>query len=175
MRSPTRTPPKSSIGSRPMADPPAVRRLVAADLRAYKALRDRMLEAYPEAFTSDAGTERGRRADDYLPRLGLDRPEGGHLLLGAWDEAGLVGAIGVERDRRDKVRHIGHVIGMMVKPEAQGRGVGRALLEAALRETRVAGLEVLTLSVTEGNEAALRLYERAGFERSPRYVLTRKL
>jgi len=112
-----------------MAESFAIRRLTAADLRAYKALRDRMLEAYPEAFTSDASTERGRRADDYLPRLGLDRHEGGHLLLGAWNGAELAGAIGLERDRRDKVRHIAHVIGMMVKPEAQGYGLGRALLE----------------------------------------------
>jgi len=148
-----------------MAGDVSIRRLAAADLRAYKALRDRMLEDYPEAFTSDASTERGRRADDYLPRLGLDRPEGGHLLLGAWHGAELVGAIGLERDRRDKVRHIGHVIGMMVKPDAQARGVGQALLEAAMREARAAGLELLTLSVTEGNDAALHLYERAGFAR----------
>jgi len=148
-----------------MADRPVIRRLAATDLRAYKALRDRMLEAYPEAFTSDAGAERGRRADDYLPRLGLDRPDGGHLLLGAWDDGELVGAIGLERDRRDKVRHIGHVIGMMVKPEAQGRGIGRALVERALADARAAGLELLTLSVTEGNDAALQLYQSAGFER----------
>jgi ribosomal protein S18 acetylase RimI-like enzyme len=148
-----------------MAEPLAIRRLGIADLRAYKALRDRMLEAYPEAFTSDAGTERGRRADDYLPRLGLDRPEGGHLVLGAWRGAELIGAIGLERDRRDKVRHIGHVIGMMVTPEAQGSGVGQALLDAVIADARAAGLELLTLSVTEGNATALRLYQRAGFER----------
>ena len=148
-----------------MAEAVTLRRLGVEDLRAFKALRDRMLEIYPEAFTSDASAERGRRADDYLPRLGLDRPDGGHLVLGAWQGADLVGAIGLERDRRDKVRHIGHVIGMMVKPESQGRGVGRALLEAAVREARAAGLELLTLSVTEGNGAALHLYERAGFVR----------
>jgi len=148
-----------------MAEPVSIRRLAAADLRAYKALRDRMLEIYPEAFTSDAIAERGRRADDYLPRLGLDRPDGGHLVLGAWHGAELVGAIGVERDRREKVRHIGHLIGMMVKPEAQGRGIGRALLEAAVGEARAAGIELLTLSVTESNAGALALYESAGFDR----------
>src|SRR4051794_2955575 len=76
-RSRTRTRRMSFIVSKPMGDDAAIRRLAAADLRVYKALRDRMLEEYPEAFTSDASTERGRRADDYLPRLGLDRPEGG--------------------------------------------------------------------------------------------------
>jgi GNAT superfamily N-acetyltransferase len=123
-----------------------------------------MLEAFPEAFTSDASSERQRRADDYLPRLGLERPEGGHLLLGAFHGAALVGAIGLERDRREKVRHIGHVIGTMVRPGRQGRGIGALLLEAVIAEARgPARLEVLTLTVTDGNGSAVRLYERYGF------------
>ena len=142
-----------------------IRRLAPADLRAYKALRDDMLEGHPEAFTSDALTERHRRADDYLPRLGLEQPDGGHLLLGAWDAAGLVGAIGLERDRRLKVRHIGHLVGMMVRERSRGRGVGQALLDALVAEARAAGLELLTLTVTEGNASAIGLYERAGFVR----------
>lgn len=45
---------------------------------------------------------------------------------------------------------------------AQGRGLGRCLLEHALRGTREAGLPCLGLSVTEGNPAR-RLYDAAGF------------
>jgi hypothetical protein len=62
----------------------SVRRLQVGDLRLYKVLRDDMLERHPDAFTSDAQTEARRSAEDYLPRLGLDRREGGHLTLGAW-------------------------------------------------------------------------------------------
>lgn len=149
-----------------MADDVTIRRLAAADLRAYKALRDEMLEGHPEAFTSDALTERHRRADDYIPRLGIERLEGGHFVLGAWQGGALLGAIGLERDMRPKVRHIGHVIGMMVRDHAQQRGVGRALLDALIAEARgPAGLEMLTLSVTDANSRAVRLYERAGFGR----------
>ncbi|MGH8797337.1 MAG: hypothetical protein ACREXI_09795, partial [Caldimonas sp.] len=67
-----------------MAEGVLVRRLYAGDLRAYKVLRDAMLEGHPAAFTSDAQTEGHRRADDYLPRLGLERSSDGQLLLGAW-------------------------------------------------------------------------------------------
>jgi len=148
-----------------MREGPEIRRLGAADLRAYKALRDEMLEAHPEAFTSDAFTERHRRADDYLPRLGLDQPDVGHVLLGAWDSGGLTGAIGLERDRRLKVRHIGHLVGMMVRERSRKLGIGGALLDALLAEGRAAALELLTLTVTEGNDSAIRLYERAGFVR----------
>lgn len=149
-----------------MAEACSIRRLGRDDLPAYKALRDAMLAAHPEAFTSDAAAESARGAASYLPRLGLDRPEGGQFTLGAWRGTTLVGALSCERDGRVKVRHIGTLVGMMVRPEVRGGGIGRALLEAGLAEARRAdGLELLTLSVTAGNLPAERLYERAGFVR----------
>ena len=141
----------------------AIRLLVAADLPAYKVLRDDMLFAHPEAFTSDAAEERAKEPTDYLHRLGLDRRERGQFVLGAWRSERLLGAIGCEREARLKVRHIGHVIGMMVRPEARGSGLGALLLEACIAEARHAGLEMLTLTVTAENAGAVRLYERHRF------------
>lgn len=141
-----------------------VRPLMAADLFAYKSLRVAMLRAHPEAFTSDADGESLRAPEDFLYRLGLDRSDGGQFLLGAWHGEALIGAIGCERDTRAKVRHIGHVVGMMVLADARGRGLGRLLLDGCIGECRrAAGIEMLTLSVTAGNVAASRLYESAGF------------
>ncbi len=85
-------------------------------------------------------------------------------MLGAWAGTRLVGAIGCERDARVKVRHIGHVIGMMVRPVVRRHGVGAQLLVACIAEARRAGLEMLTLTVTAGNTSAVQLYERHGFE-----------
>jgi ribosomal protein S18 acetylase RimI-like enzyme len=142
----------------------AIRPLVAADLSAYKLLRDDMLFAHPEAFTSDAAEERSKEPADYLQRLGLDQRERGHFVLGAWRGERLVGAIGLERDRRRKGRHIGHIVGMMVRPEARGLGVGRELLDALIGEARRSdGMEMLTLTVTASNTPAVRLYETSGF------------
>jgi ribosomal protein S18 acetylase RimI-like enzyme len=141
----------------------AIRPLGAADLVEYKRLRDEMLVLHPEAFTSDAESEAHREPVDYLDRLGLDRHDGGHFVLGAWRTDRLVGAIGCERPARLKVRHVGHVIGMMVRPEARGAGVGALLLQACIAEAKQARLEMLTLSVTAGNASAVRLYERHGF------------
>ncbi len=144
--------------------PVTIRRLVPADLADYKALRDAMLVAYPESFTSDPAPE--RPPESYALRLGLRRHEGGEFTLGAWQVGQLVGAVSCERDERKKVRHIGHLIGMMVRPGTQGLGVGRALLDACVAEARAAdGLVMLTLTVTAGNAPAVRLYERAGFVR----------
>ncbi len=149
-----------------MGEPITIRPLQPDELAAYKSLRDTMLAAYPSAFSSDAAEGRSRSPDSYRSRLGLERPEGGHFTLAAWDGEALLGAIGCERDTRIKVRHIGHLIGMMVRGDAQGRGVGRALLaECIALAGRAEGLEMLTLTVTAGNTPAIRLYDSFGFVR----------
>lgn len=52
-----------------------------------------------------------------------------------------------------------------VAPWARGHGMARMLLEAAEREARVLGFTVLKLSVRQTQEAAISLYEEAGFIR----------
>ena len=152
-----------------MPEPVAIRRLAPRDLAAYKALRDEMLAAHPEAFSSDATAERERSADSYLSRLGIDRTDGGQFTLGAWQGLRLVGALGAlgcERDLRVKVRHVAHLIGMMVRADVRNAGIGCALLQACIAEASSAqGVTMLTLSVTASNAAAIHLYERAGFTR----------
>jgi ribosomal protein S18 acetylase RimI-like enzyme len=146
-----------------VSDAIVIRPLGVADLADYKRLRDEMLAAHPEAFTSDPAAEITKEPADYLHRLGLDRRGGGQFVLGAWRDGHLLGAIGCEREARLKVRHIGHVIGMMVRAGARGQGIGSRLLEACIAEARHAGLEMLTLTVTAENASAVRLYERHGF------------
>lgn len=60
-------------------------------------------------------------------------------------------------------RHVQTVAGLGVHPDVQGRGVGRALLEAAVAEARRRGATRLTLRVLGHNGPARRAYERAGF------------
>jgi ribosomal protein S18 acetylase RimI-like enzyme len=52
---------------------------------------------------------------------------------------------------------------MWVDPEQRGRGLGAALLDAALRVARLRGATRAGLGVAENNDHAIRLYERAGF------------
>jgi ribosomal protein S18 acetylase RimI-like enzyme len=149
-----------------MADPCVVRRLAAEDLAAYKLLRDTVLAESPTAFTSDAAEELRKTPMSYLPRLGLDRAEGGQFTLGAWHRTQLVGAITCERDHRLKRRHIGDVVGMIVLGHLRGQGIGRQLLAACVAHVRsTPGMELLTLSVTSSNVAAIGLYQSVGFTR----------
>lgn len=145
---------------------PVIRLMRAADLPAYKRLRDGMLADHPQAFTSDAATELGRDADSYRSRLSGGGDGASLFTLCAWLGPNLVGAISCEHEARTKVRHIAHIVGMMVSNELHGQGIGRKLLERAL--TLLQGepvLELVTLSVTSSNARAVRLYEGCGFQR----------
>lgn len=51
-----------------------------------------------------------------------------------------------------------------VAPQAQGKGVGRALLNWMLCEARSAAAQVMLLEVRADNDRARHLYERNGFE-----------
>jgi GNAT superfamily N-acetyltransferase len=59
-----------------------------------------------------------------------------------------------------------YVRSMAVLPDAQGRGVGARLLRAVEGYARSAGAERLYLSTTPFLDAAIALYERAGFRRT---------
>ena len=54
---------------------------------------------------------------------------------------------------------------LYVSPEAQGGGVGRALVEAHVARLRAEGASELWLEHLEGNASAEAFYERLGFER----------
>ena len=106
--------------------------------------------ALPIRLDADAFTAMATVSD-----FDLDRSR---VALREDDPVGIV-ALGV-RGRR------GWIGGMGVAEEARRTGVGLALIEAALVEARAAGLESVSLEVLEANEAATRLYERVGFERT---------
>lgn len=143
-----------------------IRPMLEPDLLGYKALRDAMLAGHPEAFTSDAETESQRDLASYRSRLAGGAHGGTLFTLLALDGHRLVGALTCEREARRKVQHIAHLVGMMVADTHRGRGIGRALLAAAIeRLGAIAGLAQVTLSVTAGNRAAVGLYESLGFER----------
>jgi ribosomal protein S18 acetylase RimI-like enzyme len=63
----------------------------------------------------------------------------------------------------DRGRQTAHVTDIYVRPEARGRGIGRALMAELVEPARAAGLEHVSLEVLVRNSDARRLYERLGF------------
>ena len=137
-----------------------VRPLRADDATAYRQL---MLDAYaesPDAFTSTADERAGEPLSYWVARIASD----GTLALGAFMDGALIGSVALEREKKPKTRHKALLIGMVATPAHRRLGVGRALVAALLSEARQRpGLLRINLTVTEGNEAALRLYESFGF------------
>lgn len=131
-------------------------------------LRREALTAAPLAFASSL--EDDRFLSEGAPDAYLTNPN--NAILGALDGDALVGMVGLYRADKLKARHVAGIWGMFVSPSARGRGVGAALLSAAVDWARaLPGILQIHLSVTDAASEARRLYERAGFEewgRQPR-------
>lgn len=141
-----------------------IRPLAPADAAAYRALRLHMLAQHPDAFTSDADEEALRPLAWTAQRLAAAPDKPHDLWLGAFEGEALVGCVGLAGRYRAKERHNATVVGMMVRPQVRGQGLGRRLLAALLEHARsLPTLAQIDLSVTQGNHSAQRLYEAAGF------------
>jgi len=136
-----------------------IRRLTPDDAPAYRSVRIRALGEYPEAFTSSYEEEVERPIEDTARRLA----DPNITIWGAWDGEDLAGMVGLARETRAKNRHKATVIGMYVGLEHLGSGLGRRMFEVLLEEARQGGIEVLVLTVTDGNTTAIRIYESVGF------------
>ncbi len=59
---------------------------------------------------------------------------------------------------------VGHILNIAVDPAFRGRGLGKRLLEYALEYCRRLGAKQIELEVRTGNDAAIALYQKYGFE-----------
>ncbi|WP_088281791.1 GNAT family N-acetyltransferase [Ideonella sp. A 288] len=140
-----------------------IRPLTDADATDYRALMLRAYTTAADAFTSTAD-ERAAEPLSYWVRRIAD-PQGLGVALGAFDRGALVGTVALEFNAKPKTRHKALLIGMFVDDACRGRGGGRALMDAALACARARdGLTLVTLTVTQGNGAAIGLYQRCGFQ-----------
>lgn len=143
-------------------DPMRIAALKPEDASAYREL---MLEAYTtaaDAFTSTPEERAAAPLSWWEKRIAA--ADGLSRSLGAFDGNQLMGTVTLELSDKPKTRHSGLVIGMYVRPGQRRHGLGRRLMHALVAEAEVRpGIEVLRLTVTEGNEPALRLYASLGF------------
>ena len=87
----------------------------------------------------------------------LSPPGGGFVVL--WDGGRAIAGGGLKRLGDDACE----IKRMYVVPEARGRGLGRALLEALEALARDLGYDVARLDTGAEQPGAQRMYERAGY------------
>ena len=92
------------------------------------------------------------------------KEEQNSILLLAENEGVLVGNIDLNGNQRSKLYHTG-VIGMGIRKEWQGQGIGSVLLESAISWSKQNPyLSLIWLEVYDTNVAGKRLYQKLGFE-----------
>lgn len=141
--------------------PSEIRRLSASDAEGYRDLRLGSLRTHPEAFGASWQEEAARSLTWFVDRL-----EGNVIFGGSSTDAtsNLKGIAGFFVLNGAKERHKGVLWGMFDLPEARGTGLGPALVARVLEHASQT-VEEVRLTVVSTNAAAIRLYERAGFER----------
>ena len=140
-----------------------LRRATRAD---YEAAGEVTVAAY-EPFTDDTVH------DDYVARLAdaASRDVDAELWVATSSAGELLGCVTIcppgSRWREIARDDEGEFRMLAVAPTAQGRGVGRALVELAVERFRSDGSSAIALSSLQDMTAAHALYERLGFARLP--------
>jgi RimJ/RimL family protein N-acetyltransferase len=133
-----------------------VRALVPAEAALFREIRLEALATSPEAFGSTFEREAAQDLDFFVERLT------GSTAYGGFGDGRLLGIAGFRQNEGSKERHKAMLWGVYVRPAARGTGLARRLVDAVLDHAR-GRVEIVQLTVTVGNEAARRLYARAGF------------
>jgi ribosomal protein S18 acetylase RimI-like enzyme len=124
-------------------------------------------DAYREFADSDDWERYLRRIADVGRRAEVAS------VLAAVEDGEILGTLTLELDRRidddDPPLPPGeaHIRMLGVAPDARGRGVARALLDASFELAREAGRKRISLHTTQRMRAAQAMYEALGFERLP--------
>jgi ribosomal protein S18 acetylase RimI-like enzyme len=119
-----------------------------------------MLESYRGTMDDEGGDPRGRPVGDppnfdweygtFLPEVSLVAERGTHMesasLVTLWEGAALIAFT-------------------MTHPEARNCGLASAVVAESVDLLRAIGHEEVRLTVTEGNDPAIHVYEKLGFRR----------
>lgn len=121
-----------------------------------------LIREYTNALGIDLGFQDFEQEMAGFP--GAYAPPGGRLLLAldGSEAAGCVGIRGLEPDTCEMKR-------LYIRPAYRGHRLGRRLIEAALEQARAMGYSAMYLDTLPGMDAAIRLYESFGFQRTAPY------
>jgi ribosomal protein S18 acetylase RimI-like enzyme len=138
-------------------------RLSPSQASQYRALMLEAYKLYPMAFTSSHDERALLPLGWWENRLSVSELAE-EVVLGVWAEDVLAGAVGVQFESREKIRHKATLFGMYVSSQFKNRGYGKALVGAAIATaSQRSGVTQMQLTVTEGNAGAIDLYKSAGF------------
>ena len=128
-----------------------VRDYTPADATAFRDLN----RAWVEKFFTVEAEDRAQLEDPQTHIL----DKGGAILIAEHD-CEPVGTVGLVPGHGEGVLEL---IKMSARSDVQGKGIGRALMEAAITKSREMGARAICLETNTKLEAALALYRKSGF------------
>ena len=141
-----------------------VRPLNENDAHPFQSLRLKGLQEHPEAFASTYEREVDYSMEFVANRLRRTAESSSSFTLGAFRQEELLGLVGFYRKTGEKEQHRGHIWGMYVRHDEQGKGIGKALLANAIeRAESLPGVKQIELAVVTRNRPAMSLYASLGF------------
>lgn len=141
-------------------DKVVVRALDKGDLHRFRAIRLSALQRAPLAFGSSFEEENAYSDAVFARRL---EQVNGNVIFGAFDGDNLLGIAGHYRHERRSEHHRGTLVSVYVAPEAQGLGLGKALVQKVI-DHAAGHVVILEAKVVATNEAAKRVYYGLGFK-----------
>jgi ribosomal protein S18 acetylase RimI-like enzyme len=115
--------------------------------------------AINDQYRTTAGSLRFLNNIVRFPGCGIFDP-GASLVAFSRATGQIIGLVLCSKIRDD----IGHVTQICVVPDHRGRGIGELLLAETIRELRKRRFSELSLTVTQANTPAVKLYRRMGFQ-----------
>lgn len=124
-------------------------------------------EAYPGIVPAERIEGLPMAAWRHDIRHGLAEPEGDSFTRIAEEDGAIAGYVFVAAPgREDEDEGEAELVAIYVSPDHWRRGIGRALIEAAVTDARGAGYERIALWSFEQNAQALAFYDALGWEQT---------
>jgi len=146
-----------------------IRPATSADVKALGRLGALLVEAHYEFDRLRFIAPGPQTADRYGAVLGTELDVPNVVVLAAEQDGAVVGYTYAGAEGFDYMSlrgPAGVLYDIVVDPAYRGHGIGRLLLDATLAKLEARGAPRVVLSTAERNEAAQRLFARAGFRRT---------
>lgn len=135
-----------------------IRCLTSDDWKIWKPFRLAALKNSPQSFASSYEEE--VNWSDLAFQEGLNH----NTVFAALEEKKLIASAGFYRLDSLKTKHKGIIWGMYTHPDYRGRGVASALIQEIVIHARDLGVIQVHLTPITNNLAAIKLYQKLGFE-----------
>lgn len=139
----------------------SIRQLSASDAEAFSDLRRSVVAHHAVGMGLSMEEELTRPIDGFRNQLSLPAP---NASFGAFQDEVLLGHAAVAWPSKfASSRHRADLWGVFVRPEARRQGLGRLLVQRAVRHALEQGVRRVNLLVYVPNPEAVALYESLGF------------